>query len=257
MQEHLNQLNLSKEEKLFSSHIEDCVTLCEKKNQMRFSGFLDLRMQKIAERTAAGINSECFCFSGGFPEAERKMFGAFPDFIFDREEQFPISFICFSFSRSLSHRDFLGSLMSLGIKREVIGDILVGDGKCYIAVQSSFAEHIIDSLKKIGNVGVKGEICDKSDIVYYQSNFEENTVIVSSLRLDCIVAALAGKSRADALKFIVSERVSLNHEIIVSPSKQISEGDILSIRSVGKFKIGALISKTKKERLVLSYKKYI
>ena len=56
--------------------------------------------------------------------------------------------------------------MSLGIKREVIGDILVGDGKCYIAVQSSFAEHIIDSLKKIGNVGVKGEICNKSDIVY-------------------------------------------------------------------------------------------
>lgn len=256
MQGFLSGLNLSKEELLFSSHIEDCVRLSEKNNKVKFSGFLDLRMQKIAKATAESINNS-FMLYGGFEEAERKMFCAFPDYVLDREEAFPISFIEFSYSRPLSHRDFLGSILSLGIKREVIGDILVGENKSYVIVQNSFAEHIIDNLKKIGNVGVKSKICKKSDVTFFESNFEENTAIISSLRLDCVIAALCNKSRADASKFILSDRVMINHESVLSVSKLVCDGDVISVRSVGKFKIGEVLSKTKKERLVLSYKKYI
>lgn len=256
MRQFLNSLNLSKEEWLFSSHIEDCVRLSEKNNRVKFSGFLDLRLQKIAKVTAESFNNS-FMLYGGFDDAERKMFGAFPDYVIDREEAFPISFIEFSYSRPLSHRDFLGSILSLGIKRELIGDILVGENKCYVIVQDSFAEHIVNSICKIGNVGVKARICSRNEAIFYESNFEENTVIISSLRLDCVISALCNKSRADASKFILSDKVMVNHESILSVSKTVCEGDVISVRSVGKFKIGEVISKTKKERLVLSYKKYI
>ncbi|MEE1279656.1 MAG: hypothetical protein UHH95_02355, partial [Oscillospiraceae bacterium] len=87
--------------------------------------------------------------------------------------------------------------------------------------------------------------------------FEENSVIISSMRLDCVVAALTGKSRADSAKLVTSERVSVNHEIITSCSKTLYDSDVLSIRSFGKFIIGSCVSKTKKGRLVLLYKKYI
>jgi len=256
MHSFLNSLNLSKDEWLFSSHIKDCANLSEKNNKVKFSGFLDLRMQKIARVTAEGINNN-FMLYGGFEDAERKMFGAFPDYVFDKKEAFPISFIEFSYSRPLTHRDFLGSIMSLGIKRELIGDILVGENKSYVIVQNSFADHIVDNLSKIGNVGIKARICNKNEVTFFESNFEENTVIVSSLRLDCVIAALCNKSRSDASRFILSDKVMVNHESVLSVSKLVCDGDVISVRSIGKFKIGEVLSKTKKERLVLSYKKYI
>jgi len=168
-----------------------------------------------------------------------------------------IAYLEITHPRELSHRDFLGSLMSLGIKRELIGDILVGQNKSYIVVQKSFCEHIIDSLTKIGNVGVVIKECSKDSVVLLENRFEECRAIVSSLRIDCVVAALCNKSRAESAKLVEGERVNVNHEIITSCSKNIDMDDIVSVRSFGKFKIGKCISTTKKGRLVLSYKKYI
>ena len=250
MIEHLKQLNLSRDEEILSSRIEDAFSFSERKRISKFIGFLDLRQQKIAEITACAIDPSAFVFYGGFENAERKMFGVFPDYIQDRSAEF-------SHANELSHRDFLGSLMSLGIKRDIVGDILVGEKISYIVVQSSFAKHIIDSVKKIGNVGVKIRECNENEVVVSKNRFEEQKAIVTSLRLDCVVAALCNKSRAEASKFVTSERVFVNHEIISSCSKNIDENDVISVRSVGKFKIGRCISTTKKGRLVLSYKKYI
>lgn len=257
MNEFLANLNLSKEELVFSSHIKDCIILSQKKNIPKFTGFLDLRQQKIAEITANQFAPNSFCFFGGFDDAERKIFGVFPDYIYDREGEFHISVLCFMHSRELFHKDFLGSLMSLGIKREIVGDIIVGSDKSFVYIQENMCEHIIENISKIGNVGVKISICDKGEVEFSEKRFLEETVIVSSLRLDCVVAALASKSRADSSKLILSERVFVNHEAVTSCSKQVLDGDVISIRSVGKFRIGQCLSKTKKGRNVLSYKKYI
>lgn len=257
MADFLSQLNLSREESVFAARIEDCCELCDRNNVPKFTGFLDLRQQKIAEYSAGGVMPGSFSFYGGYEGAERKMFGVFPDYISDRINEYPISYLCVSHSRPLTHRDFLGSLMSLGIKREIIGDIVVGEEKSYIIIQSSMCDHVIDNISKIGNVGVRIEISDGIDLSSFGNRFEENSVIVSSMRLDCVVAALTSKSRSDSAKFVTSERVSVNHEIITSCSKCLGEGDVISIRSFGKFIIGACTSKTKKGRIVLLYKKYI
>ncbi len=256
MNESLRQLNLSREEEIFASHIEDLVSICDRKNVPKFSGFLDLRQQKIAQ-FAASASADSLAFYGGFENAERKMFGVFPGYVNDKIGLFPIDFIEISHSRPLSHRDFLGSLMSLGIKREIVGDIVVGEDKSFVALQNNMSLHIIDNLSKIGNVGVKLRLCSLDELGSAQNKFQEDTVIISSMRLDCVVAALSSKSRADSAKLVLSERVSVNHEIVSSVSKCVSEGDTIYIRSVGKFVIGQCSVKTKKGRLVLCYKKYI
>ena len=257
MNESLRQLNLSRDEEIFASHIDDLISACDRRNVPKFSGFLDLRQQKIAQYVASSVKADSFVFFGGFENAERKMFGVFPDYIIDKNSQFPIDCIEISHSRPLSHRDFLGSLMSLGIKREIIGDIIAGNGISFVILQNNMTYHITENLSKIGNVGVKMRLCSLDDIGSTQNKFEEDCVIVSSMRIDCIVAALASKSRADSAKLVESERVSVNHEIVSSVSKCLSEGDTVSIRSIGKFVIGQCNTKTKKGRLVLCYKKYI
>lgn len=223
----------------------------------KFSGFLDLRQQKIAQYVANSVKANSFVFYGGFENAERKMFGVFPDYIIDYNSQFPIDYVEILHSRVLTHRDFLGSLMSLGIKREIVGDIIAGENKSFVVLQNNMSAHITQNLSKIGNVGVKIRLCTADEIGSTQNKFEEDTVIVSSMRIDCIVAAFASKSRADSAKLVESERVSVNHEIVSSVSKCLTEGDIVSIRSVGKFVIGQCNTRTKKGRLVLCYKKYI
>ncbi len=253
----LAQLNLSREEAVFVARIEDCCEICDKNNIAKFTGFLDLRQQKIAQYACCSSSVYSVMLYGGHEGAERKMFGVFPDYIYDKENSFPIDYICIKHKMPINHRDILGSLMSLGIKRDIVGDIIVGEQKSFIYIQNSMSQHIIDNVSKIANVGVTLEMCSADDVVFDKERFEENSVIVSSMRLDCIVAALGSKSRADASKLIASERVSVNHEVVSSCSKPVCEGDVLSIRSVGKFIIGSCASKTKKGRLVLLYKKYI
>ena len=257
MNDYICQLNLGRDEAIFAARIEDYCRFCDKNNVEKFSGFLDLRQQKIAEGVAAAILPGSFSFYGGIDGAERKMFGVFPDYVIEREKEYPISFLKVYHNRPLTHRDFLGSILSLGIKREIVGDIIVSEKESHIIIQRSMADYIIDNISKIGNVGVKIEITDGNGLTVSDNRYEENSVIVSSMRLDCVVAALISKSRSDSAKLVDSERVSVNHEIITSCSKNVCDGDVISIRSFGKFVIGSCASKTKKGRLVLHYKKYI
>lgn len=250
-------LNLSKEETVFAARIEDLCSLCDRNNIPKFSGFLDLRQQKISQYAASGVLPNAFIFYGGYDSAERKMFGVFPDYIQDKNTEFPISFIKISHSRPLVHRDFLGSLMSLGIKREIVGDILVGEQDSYVILQSSMCDYVLENISKIGNVGVKLSVCEACDVILSENRFEEKTEIISSMRLDCIISAFTNKSRSESEKLITSERVVVNNETVTSCSKNVSDGDIISIRSFGKYIVGPINSKTKKGRLVLSYKKYI
>lgn len=251
-----NAGNLSKEETIFLSKIEDSIRICEKNNIPKFSCFLDLRQQKLASYQANSMSLTNYMFFGGFEDSERKMFGVFPDYIVDYKNAFPIDVIKIEHSRKILHRDILGTLMSIGVKRETIGDILVNENCSFVFAVTNMTEHIFNNISKIANVGVKLSLCDYSDVIIPENRFIKGTVIVSSLRLDCVVAALSNLSRADSAGLIQAEKVSVNGEIIKSVSKCISQKDVVSIRSFGKFIIGETEHVTKKGRLVLSYKKY-
>ncbi len=175
------------------------------------------------------------------------------------EDSFPISAlkIVSKGRKALSHRDYLGAIMGLGIKRECIGDIvLLSDNSSVVFVRIEIAQYIISELTKVGRDSVYiSYFTDDTDSLC--SNKEEMRVIVTSMRADNVVGACANCSRGMASQLISSDQVFLNYFHVSKPSVTISEGDILSIRGYGKFIIGEQTGSTKKDRMVISVLRYI
>ena len=240
----------SDKDKLFISKLDDAVFLCQKRQKPYFFSFMSEAEQALAEQylKSAGFNQ--YSFSGGYPDSERKVLCL--DY-FDDNPEFPIDALQFSFRTAdkLTHRDFLGALMSLGIERETVGDILVEDGRCVVFVKSEIADYVKSQISKIGRAGVKVTDADVNFLPKGRG-VEEKSAIVSSLRLDNIVAAISGLSREKTKSVILSGNVSLNFIECTNISKTVNEGDTLTVRGKGKFKINGVLGETKKHRIRIS-----
>ncbi|HIT18584.1 MAG TPA: RNA-binding protein [Candidatus Fimivivens faecavium] len=258
MNAQISHLNPTEKERSFAGRIEDLFVLAREKNRTRFSLFLDERQKRIAEAVSQGFGGVPFQFYGGFPDAERVMLGVFSEYEEPDEALFPIVPVTFRFRRedALSHRDVLGSLMALKIRRETIGDILVGEGAAAVFAAESVSPLLIDAVRKIGRVGVEAE-AGLPDPLPKAHRFEAREGVVSSMRLDCIVSMIAGLSRAESERLIRASLVFRNSEPITSPSKEICPGDRISVREYGKYRIGEPGGATKKGRIHLEYQKYV
>ena len=239
---------------LLTARIEDTAQICAKTSKHKFLGFLSLEETAAAEKILSrrGIRYELW---GGYDGAQRSMLCCLPDWA--ESADFPITAITLNFRKSdvLRHRDFLGSLMGLGIKREAVGDILVEEGRAVIFVTTEISEFVLSELKKVGRTGVtavKGfkHPLPESDVLI------EASVTVASDRLDCVVAALARASRSAAAELISDGRVSVNSVLQEKPTKTVGEGDVITIRGNGKFIVTSTNGRTKKDRTVLQFKKY-
>lgn len=132
----------SDKDELFYSKIDDALTLCYTRKKPYFFPFLSERRQAIAEKYLKSICFENFCFFGGCESNERKMLALCYD---DIKPEFPVSALEFRYRNcdKLTHRDFLGALMSLGIERETVGDILVEDGRTIVFIKSELKDYIV------------------------------------------------------------------------------------------------------------------
>ncbi len=222
--------NLNTEDKLVISKAKDTIYLAEKRYSPAFYGFLNEHESSLIRNTLF-LSDECL-FWGGYDNAKRVMFGSGVV----SNEQFPLSALCFKYKKEfeLSHRDFLGSLMALGIERSTIGDIIVKDGQSIVFVKNDIVPFIKQEIRKIGRVGVKITDYDLSDFTY-DDEFDEITFTISSLRLDVFVSALCKVSREKACKLIESEMVTVNHQTQTDNSKKLCVSDVLTIRKYGKF----------------------
>lgn len=175
-------------------------------------------------------------------------------------EEIPISAIRITGSgfRTLTHRDFMGSVLALGIERNMIGDILVlSESEALVFVIDSIAPFILAELKKIGRDGVKCQKADISPEYEAERAFENITVTASSMRLDGIVNQLTGEGRASSAEYIVKGLVDHNYFTASNVSAEVKPGDIISVRGFGKFVIGEPDGTTRSGRLRLPCKKYI
>ena len=243
------------ETELFKARIEDTAEICVKSSKPKYLGFLSAAEAVFAERLLK--NAPCrTSFFGGYEGAERLMLGCFPDWM--EEYGFPISAITFSFREgdTLSHRDFLGSLMSLGIKRETVGDILVGRGRAVAFVTDEIKDYIKSQVTKIGKTGVKVSEGFTSPLPE-SDRLADFSDTAASDRIDCVISALCGFSRARALEVLSEGLVSVNSVTVMKPTKSVLAGDIISVRGKGRFVIDSLDGRTKKNRIVINYKKYI
>jgi RNA-binding protein YlmH len=158
---------------------------------------------------------------------------------------------------ALTHRDYLGALMGLGIKREKIGDILVSEETCSIIVLNEIADYIFYNLDKVGNTRIKTVITDVDELVSREPKLKEISATVASLRLDCIASAGFGISRSKMVDFIKGEKVNLNWDGVSNPTKQVKAGDTISMRGMGRLVLDSVGGTTKKDRIKVVLKKYI
>lgn len=192
---------------------------------------------------------------GGYPDAERCMIALVPDYYpddaFSDDDFIRAVRISSSGYAELSHRSFLGALTSLGIDRSAVGDILITEGGGTVFVTPPIADFLLSSetpLCRVGADKVSVTPAPLSELADYRRSFTETAITVASPRLDAIVSELAHTSRERAKETISDGDVSLNHVCDLEVSKPVSTGDTLSVRRVGKFKIGEM-SPTKKGRV--------
>ncbi len=239
----------NEEEKLMLARAYDAYMFSEKRQMACFTGFLtpaDIALAMMA------FKGEAASFYGGFDDAERCVLG----FGAEDNGEFPICVIkSLGNFEDVSHRDFLGGLMSLGITRENIGDIVRTNDCCYIFVLRKMADYIAENFISVKKSKIVNEICECFD-VSVEKEFETVKKSVASLRADAVVAAMFNLSRDDSAEAIKRGIVSVNYRIFESSDKRLSEGDTISLRGKGKARIEHIGDLTKKGRLFIEIKKY-
>lgn len=158
---------------------------------------------------------------------------------------------------SLTHREILGSLFGLNISNEVFGDIIVDNDKYYFYVMNEISDFILDNLSMIGNKPVKIKEIDIDTLSNYKRKYDSYEVIVSSLRIDSVIARIIGTSRDKVHKMIKDKLVMLNYDILSSNSYMLKDNDVFSIRKYGKYKFIGVINRTKKDNYIIKYLKYL
>ena len=156
----------------------------------------------------------------------------------------------------LTHRDFLGSLMGSGIKRETVGDIYVGKGTCDFLVTREILPYILDNLVSAGRTKLHVEQIPLKELNIPQVTVKEYKDTVSSLRLDAIVGSGFRMARGKAAALIETGKVSLNDLPCLKPDKLLAEGDKISARGFGKLVLRQVGGKTKKDRISILLEQY-
>ena len=246
-----------REDELLLSRLKDAVRAAAFGGP-RFIGFLDERQRSVLTGALRRQSDVQAVFYGGFPDAQRTLLGIFPVEVPGTEDRFPLRVLRAEFRRqdSLSHRDILGALMGLELKREAVGDIQIGEGRAFFAVRAELADFILHNLTKAGRVGLRLSEADPAEELPEQRT-EVLSGVVASLRMDCVIALLCKKSRSDAAELIRSGRCFVNHVQVQSPAEKVSGGDCISVRGVGKFLLQDGLSETQKGRIRLPYLKYL
>ena len=251
----MNIKALSGDDRLLAIHISDLVKLSQKRCAPCFTDFLNEMQTAIAVEV---MEQECFgdyMFWGGYENADRVMLCVYPPYMCPEKEEFPFECLNLKYpsSRQLSHRDFLGSLMSLGLKREVVGDIVVDRGLTSFFVKSELSAYVKAQITKIGRVGVSFAE-ERVDLDKISRQYEQRICTVSSLRLDSVISAAANLSRGKSKQLIQSGLAAKNFKVIYDPDCKLQDGDKISIRGYGKFVLNfdGSVSKKGKYRIIVN-----
>lgn len=255
-------MNNGFDEKALIARAEDVVALCEKQYSPKALGFLTpaeaVTIRSHIKKNILGSDIS-FKFFGGYDEAERCMFLVFPEYAEETVERDFITLLEISGRDigGLSHRDFLGSLLGLGIKREKIGDILCLEDRCLVFVAQDIAQYIASNLLKVANCGVLVRTMDIESTQVPKRKVEEISATVSALRLDAVVAAALRTSRSQAAEIVRSKRVFVNWQESDDVSMKVKPGDVFSVRGAGRFRLGEDIRETRKGRIGICIEKAI
>lgn len=260
--------DLEKDEKLLEKRLIELSRTAYQQDRITFSDFLNLNEQNILSILPKDRLYTKVVSFGGYEMAERRMAAFIPEALSLRSDKsapeineidFPFTVLRISplnarFSEPLRHRDYLGAVLNLGIDRNKTGDILTDGTDAYLFLHRDVSEYIAKKLTRIRHTSVR--VTETETVCFHpEQKFEEIRGTVASLRLDSLLAVAFSFSRSRLTGVIESGKVFVNGRLMTSNGYQISEGDIISVRGMGKFKYIGSGDRTRKNRIpVLIYK---
>ena len=253
----INLSALPDEERLFLRRLSDMAHISEKQHVSRFSAFLNERQMALAQELCRQGHVPNTMFFGGYEGAVRNMCGFFAVYDEPQPAAFPIRALTLTYpaARALSHRDFLGTLMGMGITREVVGDILPSPGTCVIFLAESIFDFVCQEIKTVGNTGVVGKPSFRTADLPTPA-FQELRGTVSSLRMDSFVKLVTHIAREKSADMIRAGLVQRNYNTVQSVSENFAPGDTITIRGHGKFIVDDAGAPNKKGRIPLAVRKF-
>lgn len=247
-------------EALFIKKMEETADNAYQRGIVSFSDFLDLYEQHLLQKVSWTEHGTSLKLYGGYETAERRMAAFVP-----QEVCYPWTypFSCLRIRASapkyagvLTHRDYLGAVLGLGIERRVIGDILTGDKEAYLFCQEDMSRFLLSELRSVGRTAVSVSLCENPEEIP-KPREEEITGTVASVRLDAVIALAFRSSRSSLASLAEAGRVFVNGRMITSNGYVPDPGDQVSVRGLGKFRFGQVLSRTKKGRNLISVYRYI
>lgn len=254
-------MNLSKEDKMLLAGVEDKFQQCCQQYRVTYTGFLDLHQRSLAEKLCNELTcgaEEVRCvFYGGYEDAERTVAVFLPDYADESECALSVIRIKTPLGgRMLTHRDYLGSLTGLGLKREVIGDILTGENGADVIVLDEVKDFILLNYSKAGRTTLSLESVPVTDLCIPELQTIMIKDTVASLRLDNVISSAFQLSRAKAAEAIRSGIVFLNSTQSDKTDMQVNKGDKLVLRGKGKAYLREIGGRTRKDRIFVMIERY-
>lgn len=252
---------ITDEDRLIGAHALDKIESVMRGEEVAYTHFLDPHQQELVEGMVRQVPEVRYMFVGGFEQTERKRLVIIPDYMMWDMVRYPLAYLeiqgNFHF-QEVSHRDYLGSLMGLGIKREMLGDIiLLREGGCQVIVAPEVKDIIRLNLTKVHQVSVEVREIGEDQLVLPEEKIKEITSTVASLRLDAVASAGFSMSRSQMVKIIKAEKVKVNFEVETDPARTIKSDDVISIRGRGRVEIKEIAGETRKGRIKLTLNRYM
>ena len=250
---------LTDEEKQFLRRLEELMERVNKRFREETTDFLEPHLQNLSEPLLAR-QGQAYLFCGGYEDAERKRLVILPPYI---EPDCALAGIALVHLRGnmafvkADHRDFLGAVLSLGIKREKFGDLYVVEDGCYVYTSAEIAEYMLMNCPRVKGVRMEAELVELNQWLPPEAAVKPLVALVASMRIDTLAAHGFGLSRAKTIELIKAGKVKINHQEVTDADELCQAGDIISFRGKGKLKVAEVAGETKKGKLRVELLKYI
>lgn len=253
---HINDI----EDRVVMDQILDKVKIALTRHQPKYSNFLNPYHLYLAKPILEQIVDLKFLEYGGYDRAERKRLAVMPEYYIQDMVESPIVLLDitgqFKF-QDVSHRDFLGSILGTGIKREMVGDLILYNDGCQAIIAKEMKEYLLLNLEQVHKIGVEVKEMDFEALQIEPEQLKEIRSTVASLRLDSVASSGFSTSRSKMSKEIERGKVKVNWKVVDNPATFINQEDIISIRGRGRVEIEEILGESNRGRIKLKLKRYI
>ncbi|MED4585972.1 YlmH/Sll1252 family protein [Brevibacillus choshinensis] len=244
--------HFGKDERPFVERALEMLTLVEQKQAMRLTDFLDPRQVMIFQSLASQVQDVSVSTHGGYDGAERVRVILHPDYMSVEQDDYRLALLHVQADQRfhvLEHRDVMGAVLNVGMKREKFGDMLTDNVGCYAIVAEEVADFVCAQVTQIHRTSVQFERKAWEEFSPPAPRFTEKTITVPSPRLDAIIGEVHNMSRAKALVPIRGGKVKVNWKVVEDPSQSLQAGDMVSMAGFGRFKVLEVAGPTRSGRI--------